>query len=181
MAQKIKVWDKIKEISNKVWEWIKGVVTKSDTFVSTYAPIAVEVLNKIKEFNGSTSMDITETIIEGLTAKYGNGAKLLIPKIRKWLNEYLPKVIDGLNLATAVSKQATVSEKALAAKAYIESITDKELKASQWTTIASMLANYLSDSKFTYSEIVSIIGYIYENNLNNDTASVAAGLANPNE
>ena len=83
----MKTWDKIKKINSSVWEWVKSVLTANDAFVKKYAPIAINVVNWIKEFNTSSNADMVESIIGMLFNKYGNSAKArnIIALVRKWL------------------------------------------------------------------------------------------------
>lgn len=154
---------KLKEFWAKIVAWVKGATSKIDDFIIKYAPVAVTVVNSIKDFNESAAADIVEVIINNVTSKYG---KVWAPKVRAWLEENLPKVIDALNLASSVAESATLSEKILAAQAAIK-LLPESLNATTWTTLSTLLANSLADDgKLSLSEAFAIIGYVYENNLN---------------
>jgi hypothetical protein len=127
-----------------------------------YAPIAVTVVNVIKEFNESDTMDLIERILNTVGSKYG--AKY-IPIVREWLEKNLPIVIDSLNLASGVAAGATLAEKIAAAREGIAKLPI-EIKATTWTSVASMLANSLADNKLSISEALAIVAYVYENELN---------------
>ena len=158
----MKLIEKIKELWAKIVAWVKGVSGAVDDFILKYAPIAVTVVNTIKEFNESATMDIIEQILNTVGSKYG--AKY-IPFVREWLEKNLPLVIDSLNLAGNVASSATISEKIEAAREGIANLPI-EIKATTWTSIATMLANSLSDNKLSISEALAIVAYVYENELN---------------
>lgn len=158
----MKLIEKIKELWAKIVAWVKGVSDVVDDFIIKYAPIAVTVVNVIKEFNESETMDLIEKILNTVGSKYG--AKY-IPLVREWLEKNLPIVIDSLNLASGVASGATISEKIEAAREGIAKLPI-EIKATTWTAVATMLANSLSDDKLSMSEAIAIVAYVYENELN---------------
>ena len=158
----MKFVEKIKEIWAKIVAWVKGVTSVADDFILKYAPIAVTVVNVIKEFNESDTMDLIEKILNTVGSKYG--AKY-IPRVREWLEKNLPIVIDSLNLASGVAAGATLAEKIAAAREGIANLPI-EIKATTWTSVASMLANSLADNKLSISEALAIVAYVYENELN---------------
>jgi hypothetical protein len=158
----MKFVEKIKEIWAKIVAWVKGVTSVADDFILKYAPIAVTVVNVIKEFNESDTMDLIERILNTVGSKYG--AKY-IPLVREWLEKNLPIVIDSLNLASGVAAGATLAEKIAAAREGIANLPI-EIKATTWTSVASMLANSLADNKLSISEALAIVAYVYENELN---------------
>ena len=158
----MKFVEKIKEFWAKIVAWVKGVTSVADDFILKYAPIAVTVVNVIKEFNESDTMDLIEKILNTVGSKYG--AKY-IPIVREWLEKNLPIVIDSLNLASGVAAGATLAEKIAAAREGIAKLPI-EIKATTWTSVASMLANSLSDNKLSISEALAIVAYVYENELN---------------
>ena len=158
----MKFIEKIKELWAKIVAWVKGASNAVDNFILKYAPIAVTVVNVIKEFNESSTMDLVEEILNTVGSKYG--AKY-IPLVRAWLEKNLPIVIDSLNLAGNVAAGATISEKIAAAREGIAKLP-VEIKSSIWTSIATMLADSLADNKLSISEAFAIIAYVYENGLN---------------
>lgn len=158
----MKLIEKIKELWAKIVAWVKGATNAVDNFILKYAPIAVSVVNAIKEFNESETADILENVLNNIGAKYG--AKY-IPAVREWLEKNLPIIIDSLNLAGNVAAGATISEKIEAARDGIAKLPF-EIKSTTWTAVATMLANSLSDNKLSMSEALAIVAYVYENELN---------------
>ena len=156
----MKLVEKIKELWQKIVAWIKGASNKVDDFIIKYAPIAVSVINRIKEFNEN---DTVELILGMVASKYGTG---YIYIVNDWLEKNLPIVVDSLNLAIEVAEEATLAEKIKAAQEGINKLPI-EIKATIWTSIASMLANAIADdNKLSVSEAIAIVAYVYENNLN---------------
>ena len=162
--------EKIKNLWKKIVTWVTGVSSKVDDFIIKYAPIAVSVVNWIKEFNESTTADIVETILTLTASQYG--AKY-VPLVRKWLEKNLPIIIDSLNLASEVAASATLAEKIVAARKAIE-LLPVELKSTIWASLATMIANDLADDgKLSVSEALAIIAYVYENKLNDKSLTKA--------
>jgi hypothetical protein len=163
MCKKSKFIEKIKELWAKVVAWVKGASSKVDDFIVKYAPVAITVINSIKDFNQSSAADVIEFILANVKDKYGAA---IVPMVRKWLEENLPKVIDALNLASNVAQGATIAEKIIAAQEAIK-LLPESMNATMWANLSALLANYLADDgKLSISEALAIIGYIYENNLN---------------
>ena len=155
--------EKIKQLWAKIVTWIKGATSKVDDFIIKYAPIAVTVVNAIKEFNSSAAADIIEYVLAIVDKKYGGK---YVGVVRKWLEENLPKIIDALNLASKVASGATLSEKIIAAQEAIK-LLPENLNATIWANLSALLANSLADDgKLSISEALAIIGYVYENHLN---------------
>ena len=67
----MKFFESIKTLWKKIVDWVKGVTNKVDDFVVKYAPIAVNIVNWIKEFNESPAADIVESILQKVDTKYG--------------------------------------------------------------------------------------------------------------
>lgn len=159
----MKVIDSIKQFWAKISAWFKGASSKVDDFVIKYAPIAINVINWIKEFNESSAADIVEVILKNVDVKYG--AKY-VPIIRKWLEKNLPIIIDSLHLASNVAEKATLGEKIVAAQEAIK-LLPENLSSTTWATLSTLLARALADdNKISISEAIAIIAYVYENNLN---------------
>lgn len=154
--------EKVKNLWNKIVAWVKGATTVADDFISKYAPIAVSVINWIKEFNASPTADIIEAVLSNVGNKYG---QVYVPMVRKWLEDNLPKIIDALNLASEVAEAQTVSEKLLVAREFISKLPEG-LNATTWANLSALLANALADEKLSISEALAVIGYVYENFLN---------------
>lgn len=155
--------DKVKELWGKIIAWLKGASSKVDDFIVKYAPIAVTVINGIKEFNGSAAADVVEMILSNISEKYG---KTYVPMVRAWLEQSLPKIIDALNLANEVAQSATLAEKIIAAQKAI-ALLPENMNAAMWTNLSTLLANSLADDgKLSLSEAFAIIAYVYENRLN---------------
>lgn len=159
----MKFIESIKNLWSKIVAWFKCTSSKVDDFVVKYAPIAISVINTIKDFNESAAADIVETILRTVDTKYG--AKY-VPAVRKWLEKNLPIIIDSLNLASNVAEKATLAEKIVAAQEAIK-LLPESLSATTWATLSTLLAKALADdNKISISEAIAIIAYVYENKLN---------------
>ena len=161
----MKFFESIKALWKKIVDWVKGVTNKVDDFVVKYAPIAVNIVNWIKEFNESPAADIVESILQKVDTKYG--AKY-VAIVRKWMEDNLPRIIDALGLASEVASYEKISDKIIAAQKAIK-LLPENLNATMWTNLSALLANSLADDgKLSISEALAIVSYVYENNLNKD-------------
>ena len=161
----MKFFESIKALWKKIVDWVKGVTNKVDDFVVKYAPIAVNIVNWIKEFNESSAADIVESILQKVDTKYG--AKY-VAVVRKWMEDNLPRIIDALGLASEVASYEKISDKIIAAQKAIK-LLPESLNATMWTNLSALLANSLADDgKLSISEALAIVSYVYENNLNKD-------------
>lgn len=161
----MKFFESIKTLWKKIVDWVKGVTNKADDFVVKYAPIAVNIVNWIKEFNESSAADIIESILQKVDTKYG--AKY-VAIVRKWMEDNLPRIIDALGLASEVASYEKISDKIIAAQKAIK-LLPENLNATMWTNLSALLANSLADDgKLSISEALAIVSYVYENNLNKD-------------
>ena len=161
----MKFFESIKTLWKKIVDWVKGVTNKVDDFVVKYAPIAVNIVNWIKEFNESSAADIIESILQKVDTKYG--AKY-VAVVRKWMEDNLPRIIDALGLASEVASCEKISDKIIAAQKAIK-LLPESLNATMWTNLSALLANSLADDgKLSISEALAIVSYVYENNLNKD-------------
>ena len=161
------LWNKLKEAGDKVVSWFKKLLMKNSEMYKKYAPIAINIVNWMKDFNSSTDADLIEVICVKLMGKYGTVASPIITAARAWMKAHLGEVLDSLRLGEAVANANTVEEKAKAAQAYIASMGVKE-STYAWTELASKIADALSDGKFKPSEIVAIIVCVYETYKNDE-------------
>ena len=156
-------WQRLKEAGNKLLSWVKGLFVKNDAFAKKYAPIAINVVNWIKNFNESEGADMVEVILTKLTGKYGKAAGVFLPAVRTWLKKDLPMILDSLNLVNAVANADGVQAKAIVARDALNSMTDLDAKAEKWVKITRDLANYLAnDGRLSFNEAMAIIITVYE-------------------
>ena len=67
----MKFIESIKNLWKKIVDWVKGATNKVDDFMLKYAPMAINVINWVKEFNESGTADLIETILQKVDTKYG--------------------------------------------------------------------------------------------------------------
>ena len=97
----MKFFESIKALWKKIVDWVKGATSKVDDFLVKYAPVAVNIVNWIKEFNESSAADIVESVLQKVDKKYG--AKY-VAVVRKWMEDNLPRIIDALGIVSEVAK-----------------------------------------------------------------------------
>ena len=160
---------KLKSSYSKFTNWLKNAFKKNDEFAKKYAPIAINVVNWIKDFNDSEGADLIEVVCSKALGKYGKAVSPMIPVVRKWLAKELPLILDGLKLTDEVANAVGVQAKSAAAMKAIDAMTDIPDKADIYAKIARKLAEYLAtDGRIDYNEAMSIIHIIYATCANKD-------------
>lgn len=149
-------WSKLKSFGNNVVEWFRNLINANDEVYKKYAPLAINIVNGVKEFNDSPEADIIAVITTKLLGRYGAVATPIIVKVRAWMTAHLGEILDGMRLGEAVANATTIEAKSLAAQNYIKAMGIKEA-TYKWTELASKIADALSDGRFTTSEIAAII------------------------
>lgn len=150
--------EKIKSLSNKVANWFTNLLAKNDSMVKVSAPIAVHVLNLIKNANASGVTDVLGLIVQSVGVKWGNSAASLV---KKWISENIDKIISGVGIADAAAQSPDVNVKIKLVSQYIASL-NVDIKGVKISELASMLAKDLDDSKLSIVEIVAIVTAIYK-------------------
>ena len=152
---------KIKSFFAKVASWFKMTTAKSDELISKYAPIAVDVLQKIKSFNDSAAADAAGEIISSVCGKYDMVASSTMSLIRTWIRRRFPEIIAGLGIAIEVSKRATFSEKLKAASEAISKL-DIADKSAVLQRLSAELTVFLEDGKISINEAIILVDDAYK-------------------
>ena len=151
---------KIKALFLEIKLFVLKIRDKADELVDLIAPVAINVVEQIKQVNESTAGDIIELIIS--KAIKGNADDIIIHQLREKLKEKLPEVIEIMRLAMNI---ASVEDKNLQAKMVIDAInfSPEQVKNAHYHTFCSMLIESVSDGKLTWGESVIIAQYYYDN------------------
>lgn len=147
---------KIKSFLKKVGGWFKVTSEESDKLVSKYAPIAVDVLQKVKTFNDSAAADSVEGIIVDVCGKYGLTAGATMTLIRTWLKKRLPLLILSMGLAYDVSQKATIEEKLKVASQNLKDM-NPVLKSNTLQRLSADLTSYLEDGRLSVKECIQLV------------------------
>lgn len=151
---------KVKLFFAKMWAYLVSLFTKVDSLVDQYAPIAIRVVEGLKEVNESFKGDLIEFVLKKVIP--GDAEGPVIDAVRKKLKEYLPKLILQLKLASTVSQIKDPNDQLIAIVKAINFSPD-ETKNMFYHGLSTMILEALSDGKLTWSEAVHISEYYYTN------------------
>ena len=151
---------KLKVFFAKVELFIVQLYSKADELIERIAPVAINVVEQIKQVNDSTTGDIIELIIS--KAIKGVADDLIIRNLRAKLREKLPEVLEVMRTALNIAK---VDDKNLQVKMILDAInmSPDAIKNAHYHTFCSMLLEKISDGKLTWGESVIIAQYYYDN------------------
>ena len=151
---------KLKVSFAKVKLFIAQLYSKADELIERIAPVAINVVEQIKQVNDSTAGDIIELIIS--KAIKGDADDLIIRNLRAKLREKLPEVLEVMRTALNIAK---VDDANLQVKLILDAInmSPDAIKNAHYHTFCSMLLEKISDGKLTWGESVIIAQYYYDN------------------
>ena len=151
---------KLKVFFAKVELFIAQLWEKTDELVERIAPVAINVVEQIKQVNDSTAGDIIELIIS--KAIKGDADDLIIRNLRAKLREKLPEVLEIMRLSMNIAK---VDDANLQVKMILDAInmSPDAVKNAHYHTFCSMLLEKISDGNLTWGESVIIAQYYYDN------------------
>ena len=157
---KVNTMKKLKVSFAKVKLFIAQLYSKADELIERITPVAINVVEQIKQVNDSTAGDIIELIIS--KAIKGVADDLIIRNLRAKLREKLPEVLEVMRTALNIAK---VDDKNLQVKLILDAInmSPDAIKNAHYHTFCSMLLEKISDGKLTWGESVIIAQYYYDN------------------
>ena len=148
----------LKQLFLKIKLFIIQIWDKADELVERITPIAINVVEQIKQVNESTAGDVIELIIS--KAIKGNADDLIIRQVREQLRKRLPEVLEIMRLSMNIAK---VDDKNLQVKMILEAInmSPDAVKNAHYHTFCSLVLEKISDGKLTWSESVLLAEYYY--------------------
>ena len=148
---------------NKLSTWFTKVLKENDEIVKVVAPVAVNICNFIKEYNGNNMVLALE---EWAAALGGTWGKVAVGFVQTFLTDAtMDKVIIALNIADNAAQTENIADKLTLVLNYVKTLEDSE-KAIAWTTISASITSSLSDGKLTWQELYSIVKGIYDTKSN---------------
>ena len=149
---------KIKALFLEIKLFVLKIWDKADELVDLIAPVAINVVEQIKQVNESTAGDVIELIIS--KAIKGTADDIIIHQLREKLKTELPKVLEIMQTALNIAK---VDDANLQVKQIIAAInlSPDEVKNMYYHTFAVLILEKISDGKLTWSESVMIAEYYY--------------------
>lgn len=135
----------------KFFNWIGGLFRSAFKQVQKYVVPSVQVVEAIKAVIDSPVADI-------LTAVIPSG---IDDAVKDQLRKYLPMVLQQLRIAEecmSLNEPDKIIACAITALQKYEGVA----KHAQYLNIAAMLTNCLSDGKLTWTEVIHLVQYTYD-------------------
>lgn len=150
----------MKKLFKKLWAFISLLWTQVDHLVEKITPIAIGVVEQIKQINESTTGDVIETILGAVIP--GNADDKLIGLVRLHLKNKLPKLLTMLHISQSIAAIEDPNEQLKAIIMAINMSPDEE-KNIKYHSLSVLIINSLADGKLTFGESVLIAEYYYSN------------------
>lgn len=157
-----KFWIKVKALFNKVSTWFVKFMHENDKIINEVAPVAINVCNFIKEYNGNDIVLALKTWASS-TGIVGSTTVTLVDKFLS--DDAMDKIIAGLHIVVDASDTENVATKLQKILTYVKSL-ETNAKAEAYTTLASMIASDFSDGKLSWIELYDFVKAIYETKSN---------------
>ena len=154
---------KIRMLFSTLTTWFAKVLKENDEIVKVVAPVAVNICNFIKEYNGNNMVLALEEWAAELGGTWG---KVAVGFVQTFLTDAtMDKVIIALNIADNAAQTENIADKLTLVLNYVKTLEDSE-KAIAWTTISASITSALSNGKLTWQELYSIVKGIYDTKSN---------------
>lgn len=154
-----KFWLKIKSLFNKAAMWFSNLVDQNDALVKRVIPIAVKIVNEVKEFSKSDSAEFVSVLFSIANSHLG----VSYEKLRKVVDANADKVLTGFNIAIKAADAKDLNTKIKVICDYVATLDGKFEKGQLLTTLAAMISADLSDGKLSFAELTSLVQYVYKN------------------
>lgn len=153
----------IKSLFSSLESYVRVFIKKNDEAIKKYAPVAVDVVNFLKEYTGSTVAADLFKFLEGIgNPVVSKGASIVYKILSPAILDKIGKVLGCLQ---GVASDATMDDKIKQIALFVEKLTAEDRKDAL-TSIASIIAEALSDGKLSWKELYIIIEAIYVKNKN---------------
>lgn len=149
-----------KNIWDKVIKFVQKIYKKADTLADKYCPIAIDVVEFIKNLNESATGDVIELLVTKVIPSKGDD--VAIAALRAKLKSVLPKVLATLQISNAVAQETDVNKQLLAIAKAIKMSSD-EAQNQAWHNFAALFLNKVSDGELSWSDSVVLAEFWYQN------------------
>lgn len=150
----------MKNLLKKIWKGIKKAYDALVGKTKDLVPVAIRIVNAIKEVMDGPVDDVILTIVKKSIP--GEADDVLIDKIKSVVEKWLPKVLLELKLIDSIANIKDRNEQLKAILAQLKLSSD-ETRAILYHGLASMILEKLSDGELSWSDSVAIAEYYYKN------------------
>lgn len=149
----------MKKLIQKIFAFIKKLYNKLVDETKELVPVAIKVVEGVKNVMDSPADDIALAIITTIIPSLPKD-KISYYKLK--LEDYLPKLILELNLVNTIANETDVNKQLQMILEQLKLSSD-EVKAEKYHTLASKILVVLSDGRITWSEAVILTEWYYQN------------------
>lgn len=144
----------------KLWSWVERVFNKLNAKTKELVPVAINVVQAIKDFELSGSADFIEFVVTKSIPGEADDKAVKVGReiIRKWL----PKILIELQLVEVAAGTNDINEKLQLILKRLKLSSD-ETQNIVYHGIASLIIEKLSDGDLSWSDSIAISEYYYKN------------------
>lgn len=153
-----KLLEKIKTTYKSLVSWISQFYYRVDKIADKVAPIAIRIVNAIKDINDSTQGDVVAQIITAVIP--GKKDDAIVKQLRKWLRTQLPIIAEAIGIVQNISSITDANEQ-LKAIAHEINFSNDLKKRTAYHTLATLLIEALADGRISWSEAVVLSEFYY--------------------
>lgn len=144
----------------KLWAWVSKVWEGLNTKTKELVPIAIKVVEAVKNFELSSSADFVEWVVT--TAIPGDADDKVVNKSREVVHKWLPKILLELQLIESIANIETLDEKLKAIVAQLRLSSDETQNIVNHG-LATLIIEKLSDGELSWSDSIAISEYYFKN------------------
>ena len=145
-------------IFTKMWAFISKLWKSLDEETKTLAPVAISVVQAIKNVMDGPIDDILLYVLK--QAIPGNADDVLIDKINSTIKEWLPKILTDLNIANSIANIEDPNDQLQAILDALK-LSSNETQNIFFHGFGSLILEKLSDGKLSWSDATAITEYYY--------------------
>lgn len=150
----------MKKIIQKILDFVSRIWDNLNDKTKKVVPMAINFVEAIKAAMDSEVDDVVLFIIK--KAIPGEADDILIDKAKKFIEEWIPKVMINLELVNEIAGIEDKNEQLKAVLAKFKLSSDEQ-KNIIYHGFASLAIEKLSDGKITWSEAVQLSEYYFKN------------------
>lgn len=147
-------------IIKKMWDFIMKLWNRLDETTRQVTPVAISIIQGIKNVMDTPVDDILLSIIE--QAIPGDADNILIEKIKRVVEEWIPKILFDLNIANAIANIEDPNQQLQAILGKLK-LSSQETQNIFFHGLGALILEKLSDGKLSWSDSTAIAEYYYKN------------------
>lgn len=148
------------KVLKKLWSWVEKVFNGLNAKTKELVPVAINVVQAIKDFELSGSADFIEFVVT--KAIPGDADDKAIKVARSIIRKWLPKILIELQLVEVAANTDDLNEKLQLILTRLKLSSD-ETQNIVYHGIASLIIEKLSDGDLSWSDSIAISEYYYKN------------------